>query len=97
MKTQEEMRALFPEPWEVPVRNRKAAEAAGLAVGRRVKVKKKLDENEGARQRKGTVTELSRHVFIVEWDRVDAKGGTWKEAFQYQNLFGGGTAHVKLI
>ena len=97
MKMQEEMRLLFPEPWEVPVRNRKAAEAAGLAVGRRVKVRAKNTEEEGSRQRKGTVTELSRHVFIVEWDRVSEKGGTYKEAFQYQNLFGGGTAHVRLI
>ena len=97
MKTQEEMRVLFPEPWEVPVRNRKAAEAAGLKVGRRVKVRTKLSDEEGTRQRKGTVVELSRHIFIVEWDRMDEKGGTWKEAFQYQNVFGGGTAHVKLI
>jgi uncharacterized protein Veg len=94
---QEEWKKLYPEPWEVPVRNRKAAEAAGLAVGRRVKVKKRETEEAGSRQRTGTVTELSSHVFIVEWDRVSEKGGTYREAFQYQNLFGGGTANVRLL
>lgn len=92
----EEMK--FPEPWEVPVRNRQAAEKAGLAVGRRVKVRKTgTDEDGSRRQKKGTVVEMSRHIFVVEWEKENPKSIPYREAFQYQNLFGGGTAHVRLI